>query len=772
MNPPAVLVAAVDYTRRGFRVVPVPLRSKNPGKPGWEDLRLDEADLPAALPRESNIGVLLGEPSGGLQDVDLDCIEVLRLAVEFLPRTGMISGRPGSPGSHWWYRLSDPGGGRKLSDPTPKECIKARFGHEKQTLVELRGTGQQTIVPPSLHEETGELIAWNEYGEPASAKTEDLWSCVQRLAAAGLLVRYYPGVGNRDDFAMALAGMLLRGGWSEEAVDDFAGAVARAAGDEESWKRERKAQRTAAKIAGGKRATGIPVLVALIGKDIGPAVVDRVREWLGLSLQQNADAAQDEAWTPRGESTCTDVGNGRRLVLRHGRDLRYVYPWKRWLAWDGTRWAPDDLGQVERWAKETVRSIYREAAIAGRKEISDAFATHARHSGAAPRLAAMIAMARSENGISVLPADLDRDPWRLTCPNGCLDLRTGELLPNRREDLITKRIETPFDADARCPRWETFLQEIVPNPVTRDWLQRCVGYSLSGDTTDRSFFLLHGSGWNGKTVFVEVIMALLAEYAQRTPAEALMVQHRPGGNAPSPEVARLKGARFVSASELDEDQQFSESFLKAVTGGDTLTGCHKYGMPFDFKPTHKLWVSTNKLPKASDCGAFWDRMRRVPFTVTIPPGERDPFLQETLIKHELPGVLAWAVQGSVLRMEKGLDQPPDVLAAGVEYRQAQDTIARFLAERTEKEPAFTGPLTDEYRTGAQVLYNAFAAWCPGEGIKHPLSIVQFKKRLLELGYKQRSDRGGNFWEGIRLAQLAAQDAAELPAQEPPEEDAP
>ncbi len=455
------------------------------------------------------------------------------------------------------------------------------------------------------------------------------------------------------------------------------------------------------------------------------------------------------------ELRCTDIANGHRLAEQYGENLRWYRAFNSWLVWTGQRWRTDNTFQAERWAKEVARRIHFEAGNARSLDEQQALSKWAKQSSMAKGQAAMLLMARSEPGIAVEPEALDRNPWLLSCGNGTLDLRTGNLMDSRREDLITKGIDIAYDPTAQCLRWMQFASEVMPNNETADWLQRAVGYSLTGDTTDRSFFLLHGLGSNGKTVFIETVMTLLGEYAQRTPAEALMVQYKPSGNAPTPEIARLKGARFVSATELEDGQRFSEAFIKAVTGGDTLTGCHKYAKPFDFKPTHKLWIGTNHLPQAGDCGAFWNRVRLIPFTVTIPPDQIDPDLQETL-RGELPGILAWAVRGAVLYQEKGLGPPPEVRKATAAYREEQDLVANFLAERTEKEPPSGAVLAEEYRVGAAQLYDAFTAWCQANGERHPLSVKDFKKRLENKGLEQRAgqrpNRGSLFWQGIRLVQ--------------------
>lgn len=269
-NP--VLDDAITYLARGWQPIPIPPRSKSPYRRGWQRERWTEDELAARLrDGEHNIGVLLGEPSGGLVDIDLDSPEARALARAFLPKTDARFGRPGSPGAHWLY-VADP-----LVPTTRYQDPLASGDEERGVLVELRSTGGQTIFPPSIHP-SGEAIRWEGEGDPAEVDGRELLTQVGRLAAAALLARHWPAKGSRHDAALALAGGLLRAGWDEEAAEAFVGAVAQVAGDEEAAARPRNVSTTARRLASDGVATGWPRLAQLID----PRVVDKVREWLGI----------------------------------------------------------------------------------------------------------------------------------------------------------------------------------------------------------------------------------------------------------------------------------------------------------------------------------------------------------------------------------------------------------------------------------------------------------------------------------------------------------
>jgi hypothetical protein len=267
--------AAELYLLKGLAPIPLPERSKGEGLRGdWPSFRMTLADLdrhfPTQVPR--NIGILNGAPSGNTLDVDLDCREARLAALHLLPPTGWRFGRPTAPESHWIYHAD-----------RPLESAQVPFTDlDGVMLLELRGDGGLTVYPPSTHQETGELIAWQDFDDPAEVSLLDLQCAVRELAAASLLAQYWPDKGTRDRAAMALAGALTRLDWGEDKVSRFLGAVAVAACDEEAGKRAAKAGPTAEKLEDGKKTTGWPSLSRLLGED-GEAVVSRVREWLGSS---------------------------------------------------------------------------------------------------------------------------------------------------------------------------------------------------------------------------------------------------------------------------------------------------------------------------------------------------------------------------------------------------------------------------------------------------------------------------------------------------------
>ncbi len=438
------------------------------------------------------------------------------------------------------------------------------------------------------------------------------------------------------------------------------------------------------------------------------------------------------------ESTLrTDAGNATRFLVQHGANVRYCHDFKKWLVFRDGVWTIDKTQFAFRLGELTVRSLYHAAGETEDAKERKALASWAIKCETEARINGMLAIAKARPGVPVQPEELDQNPWLFSVTNGTIDLKTSTCKPHRQEDLITKKSNVIFDPGAQAPRWNAFLARIIPNPEVRSYLQKAVGYSLTGATTEQVMFFLFGRGANGKSTFLDVLHALMGEYGMSTPTSTLTVKQN--DSIPN-DIARLQGVRFVSAVETDDGKRLAESLLKQLTGDKRISARFMRGEWFDFQPRLKLWLATNhKLQVRGTDEGIWRRIRLIPFTVSIPPEEQDKELYDKLIE-ELPGILNWALEGLRLWQAEGLGTPEAVMAATNEYRQEQDSLNTFLEDCCVCEIGA--------RTTARELYTRYVTWCEENG-ERAESQKRFGMRLAERGFtKQKSSC--IVWHGVRL----------------------
>jgi len=713
------------YEAQGWRQVPLKREDKSPKGYEWQKRLITRKEIEENLKCGGGVGIQAGECSGWLCAVDLDQQLARELAPEFLPDT-LTSGKEKEPlPSHYVY-ISEGAGFRKIADV------------EQQTIIDLKassdGRGHQFVVAPSVHETKGRYV-WTGGFDPTRItriSCEELDRRIGRLAAAVLIAQHFPPHGGRHYYRHHVAGFLLRNGESVEGAIELmrpsltVAGVYRGEDDPENVVHD-----TAEKLEEGAPVTGGGKLQEAV-----PGLPRRIGQALGWSRTNTAEG--------RAEYARTDDGNALRFVDRYGDLIRYCPPWKSWLVWDGLRWSKEAEGDVMRMARSTARSIHADAAGAASTDEQKAINKWAIQSQHANRIQAMIALAKWDARVEVRPEVFDAEPYLLTAENGTLDLRTGELQPHDPFDLITRLAPVRYDPDAQAPRFQQFLIELFAGEAELiTFMQRFAGYTLTGDTRERLFALLYGFGKNGKSTLIETLHAALGDYAQNTDVETLLIKrHSSVGN----DVAALKGARFVSAAEVERGRQLAESRVKQLTGRDTVTARFLFGEFFDFKPEFKLWLSTNNKPiiRGTD-DAIWDRIALVPFTQRFVGEKADTDLPEKL-KEELPGILSWMVEGCLAWQQHGLEKPGTVEEATQQYREEMDTLAAFFEDRCVIHP--------NAEVGATRLYQYYQIWCDKAGEKWETQKA-FGMRLGERGFVSKQGtraphKGLKIWYGIGL----------------------
>ncbi|MCH8909463.1 MAG: hypothetical protein IH867_01865 [Chloroflexi bacterium] len=428
----------------------------------------------------------------------------------------------------------------------------------------------------------------------------------------------------------------------------------------------------------------------------------------------------------------TDSGNATRLIDNFGEDLRYCHQWGKWLVWDGMRFKPDEADAITRKAM-AANKIFADIAEEFIEDYERAVEIRkwARTSESSAKLDAAIKVAKSDPRVVVSPDDLDSNPWALNVRNGTVNLRTGLLERHDRKALQTKLAEVNFAENARAPKWEQFLKVVTKgNKELESFLQQLVGYSLTGSVEQEIFMLLLGDGQNGKSKFVETIRFVLGDYAQQADFSSFLASD---SDRVRNDIARMKGARFISASEPNQGRNLDESLMKQLTGGDRITARYLHREFFEFDPTRKLWLVANHMPgiEGTDDG-IWRRIVVLPFSVTIPESERDTKLLGKLVA-ESSGILNWAIQGCLDWQRNGLVVPDIVRGAIGGYRAEMDSMQRFIVEMCETDPKAEVLVSD--------LYSAYHSWAEAESLR-PKTTKQFATSLKAKGFPSARGTGG------------------------------
>jgi putative DNA primase/helicase len=436
-----------------------------------------------------------------------------------------------------------------------------------------------------------------------------------------------------------------------------------------------------------------------------------------------------------------DTGNAQRFRALFGKVIRWSFVNRVWYYWNGVCWTVDQGGVVRRMAERCIDKMEDEFRERNHGELPEAWGKFLKKTRNSQGKSNLIDEARQL--CPVMPDEMDSDPYLLNCLNGKIDLRTGLFHPHDREDYMTRLVPVEYDPEADDPgRWISFLTEIMGGDVEMvRFLQKAIGYSLTGSCDEQCMFFLFGTGANGKSVFLNTVKALMGDYAMNAQTDTIMARDK--GSGGTSDLARLKGARLVTTEEAEEGRRLSEALLKQLTGGGEITCRFLYGTEFQYTPQFKIWVATNHKPyiRGVDDG-IWRRIRLVPFSVTFPPEKRDKDLLPKLLQ-ELPGILRWAVDGALMWQQEGLQPPATVEAATRDYRAEMDVLAAFLAEYCA--------VGGEFTVQAGILYEFYARWAKDSG-EYAMSSTRFAQRMKEKGFEKRRLAEANYWFGIKLAQ--------------------
>jgi putative DNA primase/helicase len=777
---------AREYAASGISVVPIRADGSKAAAMPWEDLQTriaTEAEMGRMFHNGCGVGIIGGEISGGLEilDFDYEARAYPDFAIELEAREPGLLGRlthvKTPRGRHLLYRCPVVENNQSLA--------RAMIWDEKQgadkakAIIETRGRGGYILAPGcpvECHEtrRTYDHVAGPPITEIQTITPDErdtlfvVARCFNEVVDESDVIEQKQRSGGKGDSLSPGDDFCTRATWNE-ILEPAGWTNIRARGAMLHWRRPGKSGPGTSATTGLTSKAGNELLYVFSsnadpfesGKSYSKfsayAVLNHAGDFKAAAKKLGAEGYGD---APRkrtrkavtvGPPTSnnlldpsgrTDIANGRRLVLYRGENLHWCEPFGKFLTWTGTHWGLDQERLSETFAKDTATAIWQKiAAILPEAEpsIADEMLKFAKSTSSARGIGNMLAMAKSEPGIAVTLDRLDTDPWSLNVANGTLDLRSGQLRPHKRSDLITKLCPVEYNPDAKCPSFENMLATIMAGHqglVT--FLQRAAGYSLTGDVSEQVLFLLWGMGANGKSTFLNAMLDTLGgDFSMQAPDGLLMIKQ---GESHPTERADLFGKRLVSSAEVEDGRRFAESLIKQLTGGESIRARRMREDHWQFLPTHKLWLATNHKPiiRGTDFG-IWRRIKFVPFMVTIAAENQDKALGEKL-KAERAGILAWAVRGCFEWQADGLGEPIEVTEATDEYRGEMDVLGAFLAESCIE--------GRQCAVKASTLYAAYAKWAEKTG-EHAVNQRRFGLAITERGFERYSNNG-TWYRGLGI----------------------
>jgi putative DNA primase/helicase len=454
------------------------------------------------------------------------------------------------------------------------------------------------------------------------------------------------------------------------------------------------------------------------------------------TLHQDARSQPDPTSGIPSDHPLTEAGAAERFAELHGTDVRFDHRRQRWLMWAGHRWMPDADAAVTRLALDFSRRWQREAIELPDRDKREATVKFAIKLERRDAMNNMLALTKALKPIADAGDQWDVDPYLLGVRNGVVDLRTSTLRPGRPEDGITLQTAVPYDPTATCPRWERFVSEIFDgHPDLIGFIQRSIGYSLTGCTSEQVLFLLHGRGANGKGTLTNMLKRVLSDYAWNMPFATIEMRDR---SAIPNDLAALVNRRFVIASETNDGSRLNEARVKALTGCDPITARFLHGEFFTFEPVGKFWLSVNHKPIVRDDSfGFWRRLRLIPFSQQFP-------VNQTLtddLQAEAPGILTWCVRGALAWQQDGLQAPAIVTDATKQYEEDSDPLAGFLADACDLEPTAV--------VGAKELFEHYKHWADHHGLepRERLTATMFGRKMAER-LRRSKTRAGWVYHGV------------------------
>ena len=696
-------------------------KTKRPIAPDWLKNGKTFANAKAD---STNVGLILGEQSGIL-DIDLDCREAKALSDIMLPEAIAVFDRGSADSGHYLFRASSFG---------PRKTFNSEG--VKSTLVELRGDGSQTMIPPSVHPNGEALVFTSSNLKAPEVRYEDLLKSVNLLAACSEIAQNWRE-GHRHDLALAFAGLCLKQDVEHNLVTQIVQRICDINGDLDVDDRLNAIRTSYAQSADS--LLGYNGLVDCLGQSKAKRIADRIAAYssqefssdIAVMEPMEGDLVNFGQFSDRSNVTEAKVGTVFSRWL-DGKAV-YVVEKKQWMIWNGSYWEADQCAHIKKLAYHFVQDA--KAALVDLKSFTDA--TNLSSFESVQRLENISKFAAIDRAVKA--SEFDTDTFVLATKDKWIDLKTGQPSNPNPNVLVSKAISVSYTPEAECPVFLNFLNDVFEsNQELIRFVQQAVGYSLTGSTSEQCLFIMIGDGANGKSTFINVINKLLGSYGTTAASHTLIAN---GGGSIGDDLVDLIGARLITVSETEEGQSLAEAKIKQMTGGDTLKARPLYGTFVEFSIIGKLWLATNNLPQINNTDhGIWRRIKAIPFNRTFTAKEQDKHLSDKLMA-ELPGILNWAIQGCLGWQKDELQTPQIIEDQVAEYKSAMDSITQFIQDECE--------VDKDHSYAASKFYQAYRDWCSGAGRK-PQSQTAFKRSLEKLNgvYQHRSSNGLQ-WHGIQ-----------------------
>lgn len=437
-----------------------------------------------------------------------------------------------------------------------------------------------------------------------------------------------------------------------------------------------------------------------------------------------------------------DTGNADRFIDRYGHLYKHSYITNKFYIYDGQKWKVDDRGAIRKLIDGMIESIKNEKVLHSEdvteEEAREAFQKYYKKTrGTQSKKNIMNELMHRK---TVTPDEFDKDDMLLNVANGYIDLTSRELYKHDINRMFSQIANTDYSEKMQPAVWLDFLNDIFAGDKTViRYIQKALGYSLTGSTREQVMFILFGKGRNGKSIFVETIAEILGDYSNNMQAKSLMVKKNDNVNT---DIARLSKARFVTSSEPNEGFRFDEGLIKQITGGDKVTARFLYAEEFEYTPKFKIWVSTNHKPiiRGTDDG-IWRRLVLIPFDVQIPEEKVDKDLKYKLLR-EAPAILNWMAEGAYMWMREGLELPEKLKDAGQTYRTEMDVVEQFIQEKCKR--------AEDVRETGKALYEEYKKWAD-ENNEYKMDKNKFGKKLKEKFRSKKMNNGVNYL-GVELTE--------------------